>query len=301
MQNSYRRPSLFWPVLLIGLGVLLLLQNFGLLPPNLWAALVPLWPVLLIVLGLDMFIGRRSLGGAILVLLLSALVVAASLTWAALRAQQLPPGQTQGLIQSYRGAEKASVEINFDVGELNISALTASGYLMEGEAKNGPGEAVEQSYAVKDGEGQLTLSQQRNPLFAPFLSGGDSNARWDIRLASNVPLALEVNTGVGSANLDLSGLNLTALDLASGVGQTSVVFPARGPLNAEVKAGVGDVILTIPADVPARITVTSGLAGVHIPARFSRDGNTYTTVGFSPAGRYLDLEVSAGIGSVTVK
>jgi len=208
MQNSYRRPSLFWPVLLIGLGVLLLLQNLGLLPPNLWAALVPLWPVLLIVLGLDMFIGRRSLGGVILVLLLSALVVAASLTWAALRAQQLPPGQTQGLIQSYRGAEKASVELNFDVGELNISALTASDYLMEGEAKNGPGEAVEQSYAVKDGEGQLTLSQQRNPLFAPFLSGGDSNARWDIRLASNVPLALEVNTGVGSANLDSRSLRL---------------------------------------------------------------------------------------------
>ena len=98
-----------------------------------------------------------------------------------------------------------------------------------------------------------------------------------------------------------SGLNLTALDLASGVGQTRVVFPARGPLNAEVKAGVGDVILTIPADVPARITVTSGLTGVHIPARFSRDGNVYTTVGFSPTGHNLDLEVSAGIGSVTVK
>lgn len=301
MQNSYRRPSLFWPLLIIGLGVLLLLQNLDMLPPNLWAALVPLWPVLLIVLGLDMFIGRRSLGGAILVLLLSALIVVAALTWAALRAQQLPPGQTQGLIQSYRGAEQASIEINFDIGELNLSALTASDYLMEGEAKNGPGESVEQSYTVNDGEGRLTLSQQRNPLFAPFLTSRGSNTRWDVRLASHVPLALEVHTGVGSANVDLSGLNLTALDLASGVGQTSVVFPASGLLNAKVKAGVGDVILTLPAELPARITVASGLTGVHIPARFSRDGNVYTTVGFSPTGHYLDLEVSAGIGSVTVK
>src|SRR5574341_526412 len=211
MQNSYRRPSLFWPVLLI-------------------------------VLGLDMFIGRRSLGGAMLVLLLSALIVAAALTWAALRAQRLPPGQTQGLIQSYHGAETASVKINFDVGELDLSALTASDYLMEGEAKNGPGESVEQTYSLTDGEGRLTISQQRNPLFVP----------------------------------DLSGLNLTALDLASGVGQTSVVFPSGGPLNAKVKAGVGDVILTLPADMPARITVTSGLTGVNIPARFSRAGNVYT-------------------------
>jgi hypothetical protein len=301
MQNSYRRPSLFWPIVLIGLGVLLLLQNLNLLPPNVWEALVPLWPVLLIVLGLDMFVGRRSVGGAILVVLLSTLIVVAALTWAALRAQQLPPGETRGLIQTYRGAKEVSVELDFDVGELNVSALTGSDYLMEGEAKNGPGESAEQSYAVEDGEGQLTLSQKRNPLYAPFLSGRDSTSRWDIRLAAKVPVTLKVNTGVGSASLDLSGLNLTALDLTTGVGRTSVIFPASGPLTARVKAGVGDVILTVPADVPTRITVTSGLTQVRIPARFSRDGNVYTTVGFSPSGHYLELEVSAGIGSVTVK
>ena len=301
MQNSYRRPSLFWPVLLIGLGVLLLLQNFGLLPRGMWAALVPLWPVLLIVLGLDMFIGRRSLAGASLVLALSALIVAASLTWAALRAQALPPGQSQALIQTFRGAEKVSVNLDFAVGELNVSALTASDYLMEGDVKNGPGETVEQSYSVKESEGRLTLSQRRNGLFAPFLSGRDANTRWDIRLASKVPLALDVDTGVGAANLDLSGLHLTALKLDTGVGQTNVIFPGSGPMQATVDTGVGDLTLTIPADLPTRITVDSGLTGVHIPARFSRDGNVYTTAGFSATGHYLDLEVRAGIGSVTVK
>ena len=150
MQNSYRRPSLFWPVLLIGLGVLFLLQNFGLLPRGMWAALVPLWPVLLIVLGLDMFLGRRSLSGAILVLVLSALIVAASLTWAALRAQALPPGHSQSLIQTFRSAEKVSVKLDFDVGQLNVSTLTGSDYLMEGDVKNGPGEAVEQGGAPRD-------------------------------------------------------------------------------------------------------------------------------------------------------
>ena len=303
MQNSYRRPSLrlTWPILLIGLGVLLLLQNFGLLPRGMWAALVPLWPVLLIVLGLDMFIGRRSQGGAILVLLLSTLIVAASLTWAALRAQALPAGGTQALIQTFRGAETVSVKLDFAVGELNVSALTGSDYLMEGSVQNGPGETVEQNYTVKDSAGQLTLSQQRSRLFAPFLSGRDTNTRWDIRLASSVPLALDVDTGVGAAALDLSGLSLASLKLDTGVGQTSVTFPASGAMTAALDTGVGDVTLIIPADLPTRLTIDSGLTGLHIPARFSRAGNVYTTAGFSTTGHYLDLEMSTGIGSVTVK
>ena len=37
MTNRRQPVSLFWPLLLIGLGLLLLLQNFGRLPPEVWA------------------------------------------------------------------------------------------------------------------------------------------------------------------------------------------------------------------------------------------------------------------------
>ena len=55
------RSRLVWPVLLIGFGLLLLLDNFDLLPGSVWGYV---WPAILIVLGLNL---RRE-SGAVLVL-----------------------------------------------------------------------------------------------------------------------------------------------------------------------------------------------------------------------------------------
>lgn len=299
-MNAARRPSLFWPLVLIGLGAILLLQNYGLLPPNLWDVLAQLWPVLLILLGLDMLIGRRSSGSALLVLLLGVLVVAAALTWTALRASALPPGGSQTLVQFPGDARAASVRLDLAVGDLHLAALDDPTRLMAGQVNTRRGETVDQRYYLADGAGLLVLAQRREALFAPFVAR-DGHSRWDIRLTAHLPLTLEVRTQVGAADLDLSALNVNALTLTTGVGQTSVSFPFGGVPQAVVQSGVGDLTLTIPADLPTRITVKSGLAGVHVPSRFSRAGNVYATPGFSTLGAHLDLEVQAGAGSITVK
>ena len=64
-NNTYRR-SLVGPVILIGFGVILLLNNLGLLSWTIWDTLFRLWPVILIAIGLDILIGRRSLWGSLL-------------------------------------------------------------------------------------------------------------------------------------------------------------------------------------------------------------------------------------------
>ncbi len=301
MKNRRQPVSLIWPLLLIGLGLLLLLQNFGRLPPGVWAALVPLWPVLLVVLGLDMLVGRRSWWGAVVVALLGALIVAGALTWAALRASTLTAGETRSLIQTPLGAQSATVRLDVGVGELNVSALGPSLSLMEGEVVSGGGDTVAQSYSLQGSAGQLQLVQQQNALLAPFLADRNlDTSRWSIRLTTAIPLALDIHTGVGKANLDLSALRLSRLDLNTGLGQTFVTFPSGNAIVAKIQAGLGDLVLNLPQDVPARLTVTSGLANVHIPARFARADKVYTTPGFTTTGPYLDLEVEAGLGSVTV-
>lgn len=300
-MNSARRPRLLWPLLLVGLGVMLLLQNFNLLPPGTWQALTQLWPVLLILIGLDMLVGRRSWGGAVLVLLLGALLVAAALTWAALRANAQPSGEPQAIIQTVGEARESEVNLDFGVGELNVFALTDSAYLMEGRLQHGPGESLKQSYSVEDGVGTLTLDQVQNTILLPFLAGPGARTHWEVRLTDDMPLSLGVDTGVGEAALDLSGLQLKALNLDTGVGKTTVIFPDSGTIRATISTGVGEVILAIPEDLPARLTVDSGLTTVNFPSRFARNGEVYTTAEFTTNGNYLDLELDTGVGSVTIK
>lgn len=297
-----RRPGLAGPLILIGVGVLILLSNLGLLPYGLWSTLWRLWPLVLVLIGLDMLFGRRSALGSLLVFGLTAAIALGVVYWAWVNARNASAqiAEPQALVQSLREATAAEVQLDFGVGRLNVHALSGSAYLMEGTAINLPGQVTEVSYSVRDGVGRLEVDQSRS-LFAPSLTLPDPNVGWDLGFNAAVPITLTVDTGAGRANIDLAGLDVRALRLDSGVGQTSVIFPGRGRLQAVIRAGVGEVTLTIPADLPARISLTTGLGSTRIDSRFGRQGNVYQTADFSTAGDYLEIELRAGVGSVIVK
>ena len=52
------RRGVFWPLLLIALGLIFLLQNFGYISGVSWRAVASLWPLLLVLIGLDIAFAR---------------------------------------------------------------------------------------------------------------------------------------------------------------------------------------------------------------------------------------------------
>jgi len=66
-MKTWRRHSIFWPLLLIAAGILLFLNNLGQLPGTTWDLVARLWPLLLIVAGLDGFWRGEGYAGATVV------------------------------------------------------------------------------------------------------------------------------------------------------------------------------------------------------------------------------------------
>ncbi|MFQ5812923.1 MAG: LiaI-LiaF-like domain-containing protein [Anaerolineae bacterium] len=66
MDEPKRRVSLVGPVILIGLGVIFLLSNMGLLAWSVWEVIFRLWPILLVALGLEIILSRLSAWGSLL-------------------------------------------------------------------------------------------------------------------------------------------------------------------------------------------------------------------------------------------
>jgi hypothetical protein len=64
-QHHRHRPGLFFPLLLITIGVLLLLQNIGVFSENIWDLLWKCWPVILIWIGLDALLNRSGVAGPV--------------------------------------------------------------------------------------------------------------------------------------------------------------------------------------------------------------------------------------------
>jgi hypothetical protein len=59
MDNNRNKRSLFWPVVLIGVGIVWMLYNLDLISNVNLSAAIQLWPLLLIGIGMDLLFGRR--------------------------------------------------------------------------------------------------------------------------------------------------------------------------------------------------------------------------------------------------
>jgi len=81
MPRNFSRP-IFWPLVLIALGVLWLLSSFNVIAElNFWV-LLPFWPVLLIAAGLDLIVRQRWPMASNLIALVTVALAVAAVVWA---------------------------------------------------------------------------------------------------------------------------------------------------------------------------------------------------------------------------
>ena len=295
-----RRISLVGPLILIGLGIILLLNNLGILEWSVWEVILRLWPVLLIAWGLDLIIGRRSIWGSLLALVLIVALLAGAL-W--LFGAGIGTGRVvaaEEIRQALDGATQAEVVIAPAVGTLYIEALPESANLVEGAIRLGSGERATPEFAVEGETATFTLRSE-GMAFGPFVGSWDDQRGWDLGLNPDVPLQLKVSLSVGESDVDLTGLTVSDLEVSMGVGQTTVILPDEGRFRAKIEGAIGQTIVVIPEGMAARIHVDTGLAGRQLSDEYQRHGDVYTSPGYESADNRVDLQVSQAIGNVTIR
>ncbi len=143
------------------------------------------------------------------------------------------------------------------------------------------------------------------PWFSPNF-GGSPDAKWDIGLTPNVPLNLNLDTGSGSCDLDLSGLRVSNLYLDSGSGSIAFVLPSGSTFEALIDSGSGSVKISIPDDAGVRVELDSGSGSFRPGGRFvfvegeRGDDGVWETKNFSTAEYTITLEIDQGSGSITL-
>ncbi|MEJ2359246.1 MAG: toast rack family protein [Deinococcales bacterium] len=283
-------------IVLIVVGVLILLANFGWFD---WFTLIrlgSLWPVLLVAIGADMLTrGRYRIvvwGAAVVVGALLYAYDAGGPRGAFVRG----PAETHSIAHPLAGADAADVSITTSVGTLRLSGLSSGGDLVRGTIETRRGETLVDELSKRGGTAVLSISSKSS---AVNLRGNEGRS-WDLQLTRAVPIALDITTGVGKAQLELRSLQLSRLTMEAGVGEVTATLPDRGVYQADFKAGVGATHITIPSSMAARVTVKSGLGSVHVNGTFARSGDVYETPGYASASDRVDLNVQGGLGQITV-
>jgi len=287
-----------WPLLLIAIGLLLLLDTLGLLGQSAWDILWNLWPLLFIALGLDALFRKKEIFGRsiwlsllVMAVVLGILAVALGLTGVNLPAQSTIETTVKEPLGT---AEQADVSIAMGVGELNLYSLKDSNALIAGEISTDGAHVRSQS--TMRGDTIVFSLEHSNPVMVPF----DNAWQWDLGLTTEIPLELESSMGVGSMGLTLDEIMLEELSIGQGVGEIEVILP-DGDYRAEIGQAVGQLVVEIPEGVPVRLEISRAVSGLSLPDDFEKHNDYYYTPGARGADEYIKIEINQAVGSIIVR
>jgi len=279
-------------LILVALGVILLLQNAGVVDWGLWGILWRFWPVVLLLIGVSILLRGQS---PWLVLGITVVVLVGVIAAAVLIERSREPAVAAAFSQPLQGITGAEVEISFGAGDLVIGGLPAgSPNLVEGTGYP----EVEQHFRLQDSKAVLSLRSSRG-----FWFFGDSGLRLEANLSPQVPLELTVKTGASDAQVDLTNLQVSRLQMEVGASHLSLTLPAKaGTTEAEVDVGAAQVSISIPQGVAARITPQTAVGSFNVDtARFPKSGNRYESSDFATTTDRVDLTVKGGVASINIK
>ena len=258
-----RRDNLFWGTALVLVGVLLYLQTQGYI-----GNIVPyLWPLALILVGSWVILG---------------------VYWQpALSAQET-------FLIPLSAAKRARFQFSHGAGQIEITGGAPAGQALVGSSGVGMNK-----HSHLEGD-RLDVKVEAGPSFIPFL--GPSQGVWRFRLTQEIPLTLIVEAGASSLNIDLKDVIASHVELKTGASSSNVTVPARGISLLDIDAGAASVNIRVPEATAARIRVEEGVNSVNVDTkRFPRlDSGFYQSTGYDMAADRADINIEAGLGSVTV-
>jgi len=314
-ERHHHAANLFWPIVLIGAGVILLMANNGMVSQDPLAVLVQFWPVLFIVWGVEIIFARSSWLGTLVSALLGLAVVAGAIAYLTQPGDAVRPAwlnwswvprstelRTEHIVQPLSGVRTARVELNLPAGQGTLKPATDSSNLIEGDVTHLGSLANDVTRSGDAATVRLTSRATDIGFFTPFAS---SDQRWDIRLNSQVSYDLSVNVGSGSQEFDLRDFDLKSVALDQGSGRTTFRLPERGQYHFKLHIGSGSVNVTLPKGLPVRVNYEMGSGSLSVNdswyARGANHNGTYATEGFSQAGPHVIFDVNMGSGSIAIR
>jgi hypothetical protein len=305
------RRGLFWPLLLITIGLVFLLVNFGLIPGVTALSLLNLWPLLLILVGVDIAIGRRwplaALGIDLAVIALGLALVATqpAFSGAPFWFHDGPAGGERDVSVARQSATSLSLEIDGGAGRFRVSG--GSALLVEAHSNND--DLRLRSDLDKAGEhAEVRIDQSRNRRM------GNATTDVDTRIASDVSTDLSVNGGAGEFVIDLRDVLISRAEFNVGAASLMLTLPRptlstsaatakpAPEVSIEVNAGASNIVIEVPDGVEARVTTEGALLSLRTSnTRVTVSGNTAETPGYGTATARVIVRVTAGASSITIR
>jgi len=292
-----RNRGLILPLILIGIGVVVLLANTGVLSQQAVGRLGDLWPLLLVILGLQLILNhtlpRRQ--ATLIGLAVMAVIVIAAVAYATLAPATSVGAQKVDASAQSGGLTAATLDLNYSAATVDVNAADLGDRLYQVHVDYPAGENPP-TISLDHENGRLEIHETSS--FSPFHLFGSNRRHIVLALTDRIPWTIQVGGGATNLSLDLRHLQLTKLDVSGGANRMDAQLPAaKGTVMLEVSGGASNLTLRAPAETQWRIGVSGGANAVTINGSttgalggdFERQSPGYDTA----TNRY-DIQISGG-------
>jgi Domain of unknown function (DUF5668) len=297
MRRGYR--SLFWPAVLILVGVFALLVNAGFVPVERLDRLADLWPLILVVIGLELVV-RRSLQGAsaeIAAALIVLLAIGGAAAYVAL-GTSIPTGfQTLDTSGKVGSLNHATVQVDAGGATITMQGSTSLGDDLFHAHIEYSGRKPDVSLDASSGDVHISQSNTSGFFFQ------SRRFALTLQLNSSVPWKIAVNSGASSDAFMLSTVRVARIDVNTGASKEDItVGDPSGTVPIIINGGALTVNVHRPPGAAASVSVSGGAASLSFDGRQSKAVGTLTaqTSDYDHASDRYQIQVEGGADTVTV-
>jgi len=192
-------------------------------------------------------------------------------------------------------AEMVQADFSMGAGKLKLSGGAKE--FFEGEfAYNVPEWKPEVRFEGSGFRGRLTVQQGRGETQI-----GKMKNEWEMKLANDIPLDLNIRCGAGENEVDLHELTLRSAEVHLGAGQVDMdlrIQPKKD-VDVRIEGGVGEAKVRVPRDVAVVAEASGGIGEIDVQG-MRKDGNRWISDAYGKGGPTIRLTVKGGIGSIRI-
>jgi len=272
VTRALRGPILI-PLLLVAVGVLVLLVNFGVLDAQgIWRLAARGWPILIVLLGIDLLLSRASIGHAFGVLVLALVIAAAAVSVVHFAAPSRWIVETIPVREPLPTASTVDVTASCADCVMTVSGGASRDRLIEGSVEV---RRVDRLTRTSETAGtRFHLELREEPRLPLSLRSSRDRPTWELRLADGPATTLSL--ACGRCDVDLTQWNVRTLSVRAAEDASIRLSDVSG---GTVYVTAEEVRLEVPADVDVVVEGIGRITDLVVPARYARQGDSVASAG----------------------
>ncbi|SET73592.1 hypothetical protein SAMN05660297_03322 [Natronincola peptidivorans] len=282
-------------ILLIGIGILFLLSNLGIIHWSIWGAIINLWPLILIIIGTNILLKNKPLVVAATWILFFAILVTYGFLFQEKHEERsIAANEVFSVIKT---EETTHGKASLNIGGTNLNITSDGRHLIHAsinpsliksdlQFRNNKQEAVLRFDTIKSSVSHI----------------GSSSEHYTFKLNDTMIWQVDAKVGAVSGDLDFSSLLIEKLDLSVGAGNLHLIFgDLHEKSDIKISAGASNIDILLPEDAGVKLKLNGLVSKGNVESLgWQKIDDFYYSPAYHTAESKLHFDISMGVGRLNV-